>query len=70
MRETSVHDAWNTFWERNQAREHNGRGGCLPDGWRGIADTQQRVWQSFSRRLNKGHAYWTWRQETARYCYK
>ncbi len=54
MTETSVHDAWNTFWDRNQARGNNGRGGCLPDGWRGIADTQQRVWQSFSRRLNKG----------------
>ena len=54
MTEIDVHDAWNTFWQRNQARAGNGRGGCLPKGWQSIAEVQARVWRSFSRSLTKG----------------
>ncbi|MDE1468319.1 class I SAM-dependent methyltransferase [Aurantiacibacter sp. D1-12] len=55
MSEDATDNAWNTFWdrERKAGRADNG-GGCLPAGWQGIADTQKRVWHSFSRTLPKG----------------
>ncbi|WP_271078083.1 class I SAM-dependent methyltransferase [Aurantiacibacter sp. MUD61] len=48
-------EAWNTFWERQDRAGRSQDGiGCLPSGWQGIADTQKRVWQSFTRSLPKG----------------
>ncbi|MBH5322387.1 class I SAM-dependent methyltransferase [Aurantiacibacter sediminis] len=48
-------EAWNTFWERQDRGGQSQEGtGCLPSGWQGIADTQKRVWQSFTRSLPKG----------------
>ncbi len=56
MTETNVHDAWNTFWERqNRGGSGDRKGsGCLPEGWQSIAERQRQVWNSFARSLPKG----------------
>jgi len=60
MTDTNVHDAWNTFWERQNrggakgGAKGNAKGsGCLPEGWQGIAERQRNVWHSFARTLPK-----------------
>jgi len=52
MTDTNVHDAWNTFWERQDGSNAK-NGGCMPAGWQGIADRQRQVWQSFAKPLPK-----------------
>lgn len=41
--------AWGDFW--SQQRRGEGSGGCLPDGWRGIEETQREAWSGFAVHL-------------------
>lgn len=41
--------AWGDFWSQQQHGE--GGGGCLPDGWRGIEETQREEWSGFAAHL-------------------
>lgn len=40
--------AWSAFWEQEQ---RGGGSGCLPQGWAGIDQAQQRVWREVARGL-------------------
>ena len=52
MSKSDPHDAWNTFWEREQRSGKSQKsGGCLPEGWSGIHDVQGNVWKDFAKPL-------------------
>jgi ubiquinone/menaquinone biosynthesis C-methylase UbiE len=40
--------AWGDFWSQQRGQ---GSGGCLPDGWRGIEQSQREAWRDFARQL-------------------
>ncbi|MWV28236.1 class I SAM-dependent methyltransferase [Aurantiacibacter rhizosphaerae] len=46
----NVHDAWNSFWDR-QARQRKGGSGLMPSTWRGIDAAQGAAWMEFAKRL-------------------
>lgn len=41
--------AWGDFWARQQGSEG---GGCLPERWRGIVESQRAAWSRFSEQLH------------------
>ncbi|ABC62384.1 class I SAM-dependent methyltransferase [Erythrobacter litoralis] len=43
--------AWGDFWARQSGQQ---RGGCLPEGWRGIDAVQQEAWHGFAADLPQG----------------
>lgn len=58
MIDTSVHDAWNTFWERqgrnpasSKRQGRNQGSGCLPASWQGIDNIRGLVWKRFAETL-------------------
>lgn len=50
MPDKNVHDAWNTFWER-QPRSSGKGSGCLPQGWSSIDEVRAAVWKRFAEDL-------------------